>query len=164
MTTEMAIGQMQRCFAGCGQLNSDNHDFIEFVIDALKNRDALRAELADKNKIIEQHRRDDEACIQRSPLCDYEHEMSLLAQMEDLERKLATVTAERDAAVADIVLVADKGICQACKHIGKAWDVGVCSECDDALFHNDFKGKFEWRGAKDSAEAKGEQTNERGKP
>ena len=63
-----------------------------------------------------------------------------------LEQENAELRKERDAAVADIVLVAEKSMCPACRHDGKPWDTGVCLECDEELSRNNFKGNFEWRG------------------
>lgn len=36
MNTEQAIEQMERCYAGCAVMNSDNREFVDFVISALR--------------------------------------------------------------------------------------------------------------------------------
>jgi hypothetical protein len=34
--TEKAISQMERCYAGCAAMNSDNREFVDFVIAAFR--------------------------------------------------------------------------------------------------------------------------------
>jgi len=35
---EQAIGQMERCYSGCAVMNSENREFVDFVINALRTQ------------------------------------------------------------------------------------------------------------------------------